>query len=219
MSENQRAVVFVNGVVENYGWIEPFLKPNDILIAVDGGYRHMKALNLIPHLLIGDLDSVDEQDVKRLSALGVEIHKYPQEKDETDLEIVFLTARERGYSTLRVIGAFGGRMDHWLANLFALTHPAYAQMDICYEDDQETAFIIRSEGVVNGNPGDLLSLIPMGGAVTGVRTEGLKYPLRDETLYAHLSRGVSNEFLGGQARVTIEEGLLLCIHLRTNSPA
>lgn len=218
MPESQRAVIFVNGVVENHAWIETFINPDDFLIAVDGGYRHMKTVGLTPHLLIGDLDSVDGEDVKRLAAMGVEICKYPPEKDETDLEIAFATAQQRGFQTLRVIGAFGGRMDHWLANLFGLTHPAYAHMDICYEADQQSAFLIRTEGVIDGRPGDLLSLIPMGGTVSGIQTEGLKYPLRGETLYAHLSRGVSNELVGRLARVRIESGLLLCIHLRTILP-
>jgi len=212
MSDEKRAVIFVNGIIDRYDWIKPYLKQDDYLIAVDGGYRHMQACGLKPHLLIGDLDSVSGQDVNELILAGVEIQKYPAEKKETDLEIAFLTALQRGHGTLRVIGAFGGRMDHWLANLFILTNPAFGGMDICYEGGDERAFLIRTEARVEGRPGDLLSLIPMGGEVQGVRTQGLKYALRDETLYAYESRGVSNEFLDERAWISVKKGMLLCIH-------
>lgn len=213
MSETRRAVLFVNGVIENRGWIKPFLRTDDFLIAVDGGYNHMKAAGITPHLLVGDLDSLDARLVKNLEDSGVDIHKYRPEKDETDLEIALLTALQRGFTVIRVLGAFGGRMDHWLANLFSLLNPAFTGCDVRFEGDGVTAFLIRSEGHVSGKPGEIVSLIPMGSEVHGVKTDKLKYPLCNETLFAHQSRGVSNVMLTENARITIDDGLLLCIHL------
>jgi len=213
MSEIPRAIIFANGVIENGNWIKPYLKAGDFLIAVDGGYRHMKNAGVTPHLLVGDLDTVNTQDVKNLELSGVEIQKYPPEKDETDLEIALMTALQRGFTVIRILGAFGGRMDHWLANLFILLNPAFNHCDIRFENCTEKAFLIRVDGNIDGKPGDIVSLIPMGNTVRGVRTEGLKYPLRSETLYAHQSRGVSNELIAEKARITIDDGLLLCIHL------
>ena len=79
----------------------------------------------------------------------------------------------------------------------------------------EEAFFVRNRSEVQGAPGDTVSLIPWGGAVTGVTTEGLRWPLRGETLYSHKTRGISNEMSRETAGIEIASGLLLCIHRRT----
>lgn len=213
MSDAKRAVLFANGIIEDHSWIKSCLAENDYLIAVDGGYRHMQKAGVKPDLLVGDLDSLDERDIRELQSCGVEILKLQPEKDETDLEIALLTALRQGCTILRVIGAFGGRMDHWLANLFTLCSPVFAGCDIRFIDQGVTAFLIRDQSEIHGHPDDIISLLPLSSVVHGVKTEGLKYPLRSEILYAHQSRGVSNEMLSQQARVSIHSGQLLCLHL------
>jgi thiamine pyrophosphokinase len=54
----------------------------------------------------------------------------------------------------------------------------------------------------------------MDGCTRGIRTEGLQYPLKDETLCPNRSRGISNVMLGQEAQVKISSGRLLCIHTR-----
>jgi thiamine pyrophosphokinase len=213
-TETQRALIFVNGVIEQAGWIHAYIKPTDLLIAADGGYRHLKDAGVFPHLLVGDLDSIDPLDVDALELRGVEILKYPREKDQTDLEIAIEEALKRGCRTMRVMGAFGGRPDHQLANLYAMSDPALIGYDIRIENGLEEAFLIRKEGLISGRPGEIVSLIPLGVPVHGVTTHNLKYPLHDETLHPYRSRGVSNMMLAKTARVQVTEGLLLCIHLR-----
>ncbi len=212
MSETQRAAVFANGIMTDHEWIKSYLRADDFLIAVDGGYRHMQKAGVKPHLLVGDLDSLDAADAEELETCGVEILKLFTEKDETDLEFTLLAALKRGFTTLRVIGAFGGRTDHWLANLFILCNPAFIGCDVRFVDLGETAFVIRDTADIHGQPGDIVSLLPLSIAVHGVKTEGLKYPLHSEILYAHQTRGVSNVMASQQAHISIDDGLLLCIH-------
>ncbi len=66
--------------------------------------------------------------------------------------------------------------------------------------------------VVSGQPGDTLSLLPVGGHVTGIVTDGLEYPLRGETLAFGPARGVSNVLLESTAQITFSQGVLLLIH-------
>ncbi len=70
---------------------------------------------------------------------------------------------------------------------------------------------MRGERTLRGAPGELLTLVPLGGAADGVTTDGLEYPLRGETLAPGTTRGVSNVFLETEARVTLERGVLLAI--------
>ncbi len=65
-----------------------------------------------------------------------------------------------------------------------------------------------------GHTGDLVSLIPWGRKVSGVTTEGLQWPLQNETLHPHKTRGISNTMIGEKAFVSVRSGLLLIVHSR-----
>jgi thiamine pyrophosphokinase len=71
--------------------------------------------------------------------------------------------------------------------------------------------VVRGQRTLRGGPGDLVTLLPLGGAAEGVTTSGLEYPLADETLSSGTTRGVSNVFLAGEAHVTVESGVLLAV--------
>jgi thiamine pyrophosphokinase len=64
---------------------------------------------------------------------------------------------------------------------------------------------------VHGRPGELVSIVPVGGPAIGVRTEGLRFPLVDETLDAFATRGVSNELVAPTGRVSLRSGAVLII--------
>jgi thiamine pyrophosphokinase len=82
------------------------------------------------------------------------------------------------------------------------------------DDGVESAWFCRARSEVRGRSGDLVSLIPWGGEVRGVRTQGLRWPLSNETLHPHKTRGISNELTGEVAHVEIKSGLLLIVHRR-----
>lgn len=168
----------------------------------------------MPDLLIGDLDSVAAQRVAELQAAGVTIERYPREKDETDLELALINLSRAGYDTIRVVAALGGRLDQTLANLYLLELPAVEDLDIRLDDGREEIIVIHDSLTVTGEPGDTFSLLAMDGCTRGIRTQGLKYPLKDETLCPNRTRGISNELLGTEAVVKISSGRLLCIHTR-----
>jgi len=212
----KRAVLFANGDMPQAALILPYLRPDDFYIAVDGGLRHLRNLYKTPWLLIGDLDSISAADVEGALAQGIEVKRYPVDKDETDLELALLTAVEKGFEEILIIAALGGRLDQTLGNLALLTLPFLAAAKVTIEDGTEEVFLIRDRAEINGNPGDIVSLIPLQSEVKGVETRELKYPLNHETLYAEKSRGISNGMLTDQAGVSIESGLLLCIHTRVS---
>jgi thiamine pyrophosphokinase len=211
---NKRAVLFANGELRNPAVVAEMLRPADYLVCVDGGLRHMHSLGLRPNLLIGDLDSVSPGEVLELEREDVRIQRYPVDKDETDLELAILAALKEGYRTMRLVAALGGRLDQTLGNLFLLTLPELSGCDIRMEDGIEEAFIIRSREMVLGQPGDIVSLLPLAGSVTGVVTQGLRYPLHAETLWFDRTRGVSNVLLENQASIEVASGVLLVIHTR-----
>jgi len=173
------------------------------------------SLGLVPSIIIGDLDSLTDTDQKRAVTGGCEVIQHSRDKNETDLELALRFATESGYREILVVGALGGRLDQILGNLSLLTGPGFADLDIYVDDGTEAAWFVRKEQEINGAPGDTVSLLPWGVDVTGVMTKGLRWPLRDESLFPDKTRGVSNELVGMTGFVSIKSGLLLVI-LRRN---
>jgi thiamine pyrophosphokinase len=208
----RRALIFANGELRDWPAVKAVIRPGDLLVAADGGAHHLQRLGLTPNVVIGDLDSLAPAEVDRLRGAGVEIRKFPVEKDETDLELALLYAVEQGCRELTILGGLGGRIDQTLANISLLGLPQLAGLDVRMEDGRDEIFIIRDEGRVAGIAGEIVSLLPWGAPARGVTTQGLRYPLHGETLYAERSRGISNELTGDSAAIQVKEGTLICIH-------
>ncbi len=209
-----RATIFANGELPNPESARALLRPDDFLIAADGGTMHILNLGLVPNIVIGDMDSMQESVLLRLGNLNVEMRRYPADKNETDLELALEYAIESGYREIIIVAALGGRLDQTLANISLLADLRPLTFDIRLNDGVEEIFFCRSQVQVRGRSGDIVSLIPWGGEVMGVITENLKWPLSGETLYPYKTRGVSNEMLGEEASIKIDSGLLLIIHRR-----
>ena len=207
-----RIILFANGDLPDPQAVHSSLSPDDFLIAVDGGLRHLVTLGLTPNLIIGDLDSADPDEVQRFESQGVEVRRYPIEKDETDLELALEAAIDLHPGSIRVVAALGGRLDQTLANIFLLTRPQFSGTDLRLIDGTQEVFLVHDQVTLNGEKGEQVSLLPLLGPVTGVKTEGLAYPLNNETLYPDHTRGISNRMLDETASVSITSGLLLCIH-------
>ncbi len=214
---SKRAIIFINGEIPNLNVARRLLRDDDFIIAADGGTRHALNLGLLPSVVIGDLDSLDSVNRCTLEEQGVDFRQFPADKDETDLELALLYAREHGYEEILLIGALGGRLDQTLGNLSLLTDPALDGLDVRVDDGLEEAFFVRKQIEVHGRSGDVVSLLPWRGDVTGIRTKGLRWPLQNETLFAHQTRGISNELTAEKAYVEIETGLLLIIHTRESA--
>jgi thiamine pyrophosphokinase len=199
--------------------------PEDRVIAADCGAQHARAWGWPIHLLVGDLDSLSPREADAVTAAGTPIIAVPVAKDETDLELALAHALAEGSRTIVICAALGGRADHMLANVLLLARPELNGLDVTIADGAETVRLLRgyrhSPGRVAhlelaGAPGDLLSLLPVGEDAVGVITEGLLYPLHDETLFLGQARGVSNVFTAPRVAVALRGGLLLVIHTSGN---
>jgi len=209
---SKRALIFINGDLPDLDAARRILEPDAFMIAVDGGTRHLLVLGLLPSVVIGDLDSLDPAHLLTLEKNHVEIIQHPKDKDETDLELALNYALDLGYRNIRLVAALGGRLAHTLGNLSLLTNPSLAGLDLRIDDGVEEAFFVRRQAQIHGRAGETVSLLPWNGDVTGIQTEGLRWPLRHETLKAHKTRGISNEMVSDLAKISIDSGLLLCIH-------
>jgi len=190
----------------------------DLVIAADGGAAALERLGRAPHRLIGDLDSTDPGLVERLAAAGTPIERHPADKDASDAELAVFAALEAGAGETVLLGAIGGeRLDHAVANLLLLADPALAGRDVRIVHGVTTVRVVRGGErlILVGEAGDLVSLLPIGGDASGVRTDGLRWALDGAPLAMGRSRGLSNEVLTARASVTLEAGTLLVVETAT----
>jgi thiamine pyrophosphokinase len=200
------------------------LEPDAITIAADSGIDLAFALGRRVDVAVGDFDSVTTAGLERAMDEGAEIVRHPAAKDATDLELTLDVAVRRGARRLVVMGGHGGRLDHLLANVALLSGPSLASCEVTAHLGPALLTVVRGPGErsLQGEVGELVTLIPQHGDAAGVTTTGLAYPLRDEALASGTSRGVSNLFTTASATVRLTAGVLAVIqpdhHQRPEQP-
>jgi thiamine pyrophosphokinase len=204
------ALVFAGGDPPDVRDLPASLQP-ELVVAADSGLAHALALGVAVDLVVGDLDSVDPTVLDAAIADGTTVERHPAEKDTTDLELALDAALARGATWVIVLGVHGGRFDHFLANMLLLASPQFAAAQIEARLDGTNVSVVRDSVGLAARAGALCTLLPVGGPAIGVTTEGLRYPLRGETLPPGTTRGVSNEFIGSTAAVSLESGVLLAV--------
>ena len=210
-----RAIIFANGNPPARKVVERWLTPTDRIIAADGVARNALRVNVMPHVIIGDLDSLQAADRFQLERLAVQFVVYPTRKDCTDLELAIRYALAQGASEIVAFSALGGRWDQSLANLMLLTLPELDRVPARIVDRDLTIMAIRDRAEIAGQVGDTLSLLALKGDARGVTIEGCEYPLVDARLPFGATLGISNVLTEAIAKIAVKEGLVLVMH-KTN---
>lgn len=209
----RRFVLFANGELPQPDYTRSLLHKSDYFIAVNGGTRAAWELKVVPHLLIGDSDSLPNHLQQWLDANAVPRQHFPRDKNATDFELGVEHAIEAGASAILCIGLTGHRIDHTVANLSALTLAHEAGLQVEAINGEEHIYLVSHELHIAGEPGQTVSLLPWGGDAVGVETEGMHWELNTETLHWGHTRGISNEMERAEVRISLESGLLLvCQH-------
>ena len=189
----------------------------DLIVAADGGALALERWGILPHVAVGDFDSLGEDGARLLGARGTRIIRHPAAKDESDLELALGYALASGASEVVLLGVFGGaRLDHSLANAMLLADPRYRGRGVRAVHGATTvrALFSGERLAIDGPLGSVVTLLPTHGEANGVRTGGLAYPLGGETLPFGRSRGLSNIVSATPAWVSLADGVLLVIEMR-----
>lgn len=189
--------------------LDHLLATADLIIAADSGAAHLMELNRLPHIIIGDLDSIAPRALRFFEAKGVDIRTYPTRKNQTDTQLCLSHALDHGADDIIFLAATGTRLDHTLANIFMLTQLTHTRIQAQILDPHNEICLVNNRLELTGNPGDLLSLIPVSPRVEGVTLQGLAYPLEEHTLYLGSSLGISNYFMEKKAVISIRSGILI----------
>jgi len=181
------------------------------VVAADSGAEFALELGLRVDLVVGDFDSVSVETLAAVERAGAWVERHPAAKDATDLELALEAALRFGPERIVVLGGASGRLDHLLGELLLLAADAYAGVEVDAQLGVAAVHVVRRARLLLGEVGELVSLFAVHGAANGVVTDGLVYPLRGETLEPGSSRGLSNVFAAGEARVSLGRGVLLAV--------
>lgn len=211
MQKKRRAVLLANGELYDPDYARGLLREEDLIVAANGGTRVARMLDRAPDVLVGDSDSLPQALQEWVARSGTVRHLHPRDKDATDLELALWHAIEWGADSLLLLGATGSRVDHTLANisLLALAYEAHIETEVVVE--RQHLCLVREQSVIQGEAGLTISLLPWGGDVMGLWTEGLVWELQGERLPFGPSRGISNVMRGDQVRIRLEQGMLLVV--------
>lgn len=213
-----KIAVIANGEWDiHWGRNELAEKQIDMVICADGGGNHAVSSGRIPDVLIGDLDSISDENLIKCQKGKTEIKKYPREKDQTDLELAaeyaerILQSNGDSQDEILLYAAGGKRLDHLLGNIALMLGAAKNGRRIrMVQENYQAWIILPGKEIIYGLQGQELSLIPLSEEAK-VTSKGLYYELSDLTLFQSSTRGVSNVLREDQAEIEVHQGIVLAI--------
>ncbi|MED4851353.1 thiamine diphosphokinase [Caldifermentibacillus hisashii] len=184
-------------------------------IGVDRGTNYLLERGIHPDIAIGDFDSISKETLHALKDKNIHLLKYPSEKAETDMELALQHALKLKPEIIRIFGATGGRLDHFLANiqLFSVSaekDPSISIMII----DQKNEIEIKNPGtfeIKRSSAKPYISFVPVTKMVENLTLEGFKYPLKNRHIFFGSTLCISNELIYDFGTYSFTNGILLVI--------
>ncbi|MEA1987423.1 MAG: thiamine diphosphokinase [Candidatus Marinimicrobia bacterium] len=198
----KKALLILNGKLENREMIQKIGNSSDLIIATDGAYDKIIKFNFTPNIVIGDLDSIKKMptDVKIIEVED-------QNKSDFEKAIEWLIINE--YSEVSIVGITGGRLDHLLIN-FAIVYKYLDKINLTiYSNSEKLIFLQSGHYSIYGENGDLFSIIALP-QVEDLEIENAKYSV-NEKVFSIGSRGLSNEFISDEIKISFSSGILVFI--------
>jgi len=206
-----RVIILANGEIRDYSHISTYILPDDYIICADGGAKHAYHMHLIPQIILGDFDSIDQEWYQHYKNKRVSIQSFPSEKDETDTELALRYAIQLKPDKIILMACSGNRLDHTLANIQLLKQGLDAGIDMVMLDNSNEIYIVKNSLQINGKIGDTISLLPLTESVTGIYAAPLYYPVENLSITIGSPVGISNVMLSSDVTLTVTSGYLLVI--------
>lgn len=194
-------------------WVKEFIKTinAEYIIAADSGLKYIDELGLVPDMILGDYDSVEDGLLDKYKS--TDIKTYPREKDYTDTHIAIINALKAGASDIYILGATGTRMDHTFTNICNMKAALDCDVPCFIYDKHNKVYLVNDNmGEVKlakyGQYGEYVSIVPLSEEAV-ISLSGFKYTLDNYVLHQGLSICQSNEIKENEAVINIKKGLVI----------
>lgn len=182
---------------------------SDYTICADRGGEYLLDIDLIPHILIGDFDSISEKSLNKFIEKKVIIERYPVEKDYTDTELCVMKALQHTPDEIVMLGCTGSRLDHVIGNIGLLKRCLDKNVKAYIKDENNVIFLIDKPYTFQGEKEKIISLQAFTEEVSGLSISGVKYPLEGYNLKSWSPYTVSNVMLNNKIDISFEKGILM----------
>ncbi len=186
---------------------------DDFVIAADAGLNTLNEYGISPNLILGDFDSF-----QGIIPTGDNVILHPTKKDDTDTILAIKEGLNKGFKEFIIYGCLGGRLDHTFANIQAACFVAENGGNAVFINNETYLTVLKDSSIdfssdCSGN----ISVFAVSEEATGVTEANLLYELNNATLSPDFPLGISNEFIGKNATVSVEKGKLCIIWDNTDS--
>lgn len=201
-----KGLIVSSGTIKDYSLLENLIDENDYIVCADGGIDYLIELNIIPNLILGDLDSISDLGIDYIKDNDIEVKKYPSIKDNTDSELAIIYLINKGIDDISIIGGSGTRLDHTLANIFLLRKFNKKVKNIKIVDDHNIINYVIDRIEIKRKEGWFISIIPLSLEGASVSLVGFEYPLKEKHIEFGSTLGISNEIIEDVGLVKIDNG-------------
>jgi len=208
--DKPRALVLGNGSHLNENQLINLVKEASFIVCVNGGSEKAKELKINPDIILGDLDSINQDILKYFNNLNIPIVKIPSQ-EKNDLEKAILYLLKKGFERIILCGFLGKRVDQTVASLQVVKKYLYRAEFQIFSKNSELFLLKKGEFEFQTIPRQTISLFGFQRAI-GISTEGLKFPLKNENLFVG-SRGISNQATLDTVSISIKSGTLLVVKI------
>lgn len=208
-----RSIIISNGSF-NINTLKKVKKSTDIIICADGGANHIYGSDILPDMIVGDLDSLTPDALEYYKKSNILFHKFSSKKDNTDTELAINFAVDEGVRELILLGSTGTRLDHTLANIMLLEKLFKRNINARIIDEHNEIYVIDSSIEVRNEKDTFVSFIPLFEECRGVTMKGFKYPTDNLNFELGSTMGISNEVESDKGIIEISSGIALVIKSR-----
>jgi thiamine pyrophosphokinase len=204
----KKCIILANGKPPRKSVITFFQKNGfDTLLCADGGADSALGLDLTPDYIIGDLDSISKEAIKKFKKTS-KILQYKRQND-TDVEKCLKFAIKNKFDEALLIGVTGNRLDHTICNLgIVLKFFSKIKFSLLAENSYLKPF--TGDVKLKTYKGEIISLYGFD-KKTKITSGGLKYPLKNTSLPFGEKESTSNVSTSNSVQLKIRNGITFII--------
>jgi thiamine pyrophosphokinase len=210
--------IVAGGPLEYIPKLSDYCDDNVKWVGVDRGVFTLIEQEILPDRAFGDFDSVTQDEWNIIEGKVPQINRYMPEKDETDLEIALNWAMEQKTDLIRIFGATGGRLDHFMGNIQLLMNGETLnnQTEVEIIDSQNTLSVVvpGTYSIDKDTSKDYISFVPVTNTVKNLTLVGFKYPLKNRNIFRGTTLCISNELIQSSGTFSFTNGILMVIRSR-----
>ena len=188
LNQKSETVILANGDFPSHDIPLSILHNAGYIVCCDGAINNLSKTSITPNAIVGDCDSLSEDNIKRFTDIIYPI----KEQDTNDLTKAVHFCVQQGRKNITILGATGKREDHTIGNISLL----WEYMEIAEVEmitDYGVFKAIDKPSIFESKEGQQVSLFSLEQAP--INSQNLMYPLKDHIFY-NWWQGTLNESMG-----------------------